>query len=68
MPVPTFTAIEFDKDDNPYDDGAGYIEKWQQLSANFTSLANYVAAVELSVEQTSSALILSVAGDRALAE
>ncbi|WP_339859142.1 hypothetical protein [Pseudohongiella acticola] len=68
MPVPTFTAIEFDKDDNPYDDGTGYIEKWQQLSSNFTSLANYVAAVELSVEQTSSALILSVAGDRALAQ
>jgi hypothetical protein len=68
MPVPTFTAIAFDKDDNPYDDGAGYIEKWQQLSANFTTLAAYVAEVEFSVEQTTQNIIDQTAEDRGVIE
>lgn len=51
MPAPVFTIINFDKADNPYTiTGEGYVQKLGQLSANFSSLAGYMAEVELTVE------------------
>ncbi|MDX1491270.1 MAG: hypothetical protein R3332_08285 [Pseudohongiellaceae bacterium] len=46
MPVPTFDPIAFDKEDDPYDAGQGYVEKLLTLSDNFTTLATYVAQAE----------------------
>jgi len=64
MPVPTFTHIDFDKDDNPYNDGSGYLEKFDALSQNFTTLAEYVALVEFSVEQTTQNIMDQTEADR----
>ncbi len=64
MPAPVFAQIEFDKDDNPYDSGAGYIEKLQALNDNFQTCAQYIAQVELQVEQTSQPLAAETQQDR----
>lgn len=68
MPAPVFTPISFDKDDNPYDSGAGYMEKWIALSGNFSTLADYLAEVELTVEETTAQLVAQTAEDRAAVE
>lgn len=61
MPAPTFAPIAFDKDDNPYDSGAGYIEKWQRLSANFDQVVQYLHLVGLSVDQKAAELLSATA-------
>jgi len=50
MGAPVFAALAFSAEDDPYDDGLGYQEKLQQLSQNFTLLANYNATLELQIE------------------
>lgn len=68
MPIPEFTHIDFDKDDDPYADGSGYLEKFQQLSQNFTDLAQYNNTVQFSVEQTTQNIIDQTASDRSAIE
>lgn len=68
MPIPEFTHIDFDKDDDPYADGSGYLEKFQQLSQNFTTLAEYNNDVQFSVEQTTQNIIDQTASDRSAIE
>lgn len=64
MPVPAFDPIDFANTDDPYAGGAGYVEKLDQLSANFTALCNYNAAVELTTEQVSAAMVAETEEDR----
>lgn len=57
MPAPVFDLITFDKADNPYTStGEGYIQKLTQLGENFSTVAAYMAEVELTVEGTAADL------------
>lgn len=68
MPVPVFDPIDFANSDKPYEGGGGYVEKLLQLSANFSTLRDYNAEVQLSVEGQTAALLAGTEEDRLAAE
>lgn len=56
MEAPVFSTINFDKEDDPYDSGAGYIEKLNRLSSNMQETVNFfVYSVELVTQEVAAA-------------
>ena len=56
MEAPVFSTIDFDKEDDPYDSGAGYIEKLTRLSSNMQETVDYfVYSVGLVTQEVEAA-------------